>query len=115
MCAAEAAFDRAAEYAAGGRHHRHLSDQQLAAKWVAAFKKTAKWPRAPKLRKAESELSSEFRLRRASPPRHEVREDIERMVASLVADLEFLGRDCPAALEELTAAITRRIAPRYQA
>jgi hypothetical protein len=101
--------DRTADYANRGRAYKHLTDQQLTEKWVAAFRHLAEAPRDSRRRALESDLSAEFKLRDIKPPHDQVYAEIKRITSSLVSWIEAMKRNEPERFEQINEQIERDI------
>src|SRR3981081_3517438 len=89
------AMNKLAAYAARGRSHRNLSEQQLTDAWKQAFKNLASDPRVYEARAAENDLASEFNLRGLDPPYDQVKDDVERYMSAAATAAEDLRKDAP--------------------
>lgn len=87
------AMNKLAAYAARGRSHRTLSEQQLTDAWKQAFKNVANDPHIYEARAAENDLASEFQLRGLDPPYDEVKDDVQRFMSAAEAVAEDLRKD----------------------
>jgi hypothetical protein len=87
------AMNKLAAYAACGRSHRTLSEQQLTDAWKQAFKNVANDPHIYEARAAENDLASEFQLRGLDPPYDEVKDDVQRFMSVAEAVAEELRKD----------------------
>ena len=76
------AMNKLAAYAARGRSHRNLSEQQLTDAWKQAFKNLANDPRVYEARAAENDLTCEFKLRGLDPPYDQVCREVPQAVVS---------------------------------
>jgi len=98
---ASQATDRLAGYAARGRKHQNLSDDDLTKAWVDAFRSMAGDPSDSDRRTIEDDFKFEFSLRGESPPYDAIREEFERYVASVDRYLEKLKVEDPLLVEEI--------------
>ena len=87
------AMNKLAAYAAGGRSHKNLSEQQLTDAWKQAFKNVANDPRVYEARAAENDLACEFKLRGLDPPYDQVKDDVERYMSAAETAAEDLRKD----------------------
>src|SRR3982074_3649356 len=76
------AMNKLAAYAAGGRSHKNLSEQQLTDPRKQAFKNLANDPRVYEARARENSLACEFKLRGLDPPYDKVKDDVERYMSA---------------------------------
>lgn len=100
------ATDKVAAYAARGRKHEHLGDEELMIAWRAAFKHMADDVRDYERRAAEDDFKAEFVLRKKEPPYDLVRDDFERYIAETDRAIEELKADDPARYEEMDREIS---------
>jgi hypothetical protein len=72
-----------ADYAERGRKHAALSEGELTAAWVQAFRNFAQDIHDQELRAAPTDYSAEFRLRGKEPPHDLVRDDLQVVTDSI--------------------------------
>jgi hypothetical protein len=72
-----------ADYAERGRKHAALSDGELTAAWVQAFRNFAQDFHNEELQAAPTDYSAEFRLRGLEPPHDLVSDDLQLITDSL--------------------------------
>lgn len=77
--------DCTADYLTRGRKYRTLSDAELSAKWVEAYRAWAYDTSNPDALTAENDLQAEFNLRSIDPPFDLVRDE-QKKVAAEVAE-----------------------------
>lgn len=77
-------IDCTANYLTRGRKHRSLSDAELGAKWVEAYRSWANDTSNPEALIAENDLQAEFDLRRLDPPVDLVRDERTKLFAKVV-------------------------------
>src|SRR3979411_48482 len=87
------AMNKLAAYAARGRSHKNLSEQQLTDAWKQAFKNVANDPRVYEARAAENDLASEFKMRGLHAPHEQEKDDVERFMSAVEAAVEALRKD----------------------
>jgi hypothetical protein len=87
------AMNKLAAYAARGRLHKNLSEQQLKDAWKQALKNVANNPRVYEARSAENDLGSELKLRGLEPPYEEAKNDFKRFTSAVIAMAEDLRKD----------------------
>jgi hypothetical protein len=85
--------DATANYAARGRKHRDMSDDDLSAAWVSSFTDVARDFTNPHLWSIQSDLAAEYGLRAVEPPYQLVAADRIRLVTSMEKMAKSLGAD----------------------
>jgi hypothetical protein len=95
-------IDHIADYASRGRSHKRLTDDQLSAKWIAAFRNFADDRNDRGRRAIEMDLKAEFQLRNTEPPYDLVKPEIDRVVEDISSDFEKMKRDDPDAVDEMS-------------
>src|SRR3979409_1470729 len=86
------AMNKLAAYAARGRSHKNLSEQQLTDAWKQAFKNVANDPRVYEARAAENDLACEFKLLCLDPPYDQVKDDVELYMSAAEVAAEDLKK-----------------------
>ena len=95
-------IDHIADYASRGRSHKRLTDDQLSAKWIAAFRNFADDRNDRGRRAIEMDLKAEFHLRNIEPPYDLVKPEIVRVVEDMSSNFEKMKRDDPDAVDEMS-------------
>lgn len=98
---ASKATDGLADYAARGRKHQHLTDDELLNAWRKAFAHMADDVRDYGRRAATDDLKSEFILRKKEPPYDLIRAEFERYIAETNRAIEELEANDPAQFEKM--------------
>ena len=99
------AADKATDYAARGRKHKNLTDEQLTTAWQTAFKNTADDVRDCARRALEEDLKSEFVLRGQAVSFASMRDILERYNAETYRAIDEFRENDPALVEEITRKI----------
>jgi len=95
-------IDHIADYASRGRFHKRLTDDQLSATWIAAFRSFAD-DRSDRGRRAiEMDLKAEFQLRNMEPSYDLVKPEIDQVVEDMSSDFAKMKRDDPDAVDEMS-------------
>jgi hypothetical protein len=102
---ASEAADQVADYAARGRKHKNLTDEQLTTAWQTAFKSTADDVRDGARRAVEADLKSEFVLRGQAVPFASIRDVLERYNAETYRAIDAFRENDPALFEEISRKI----------
>lgn len=95
------AVDATADYATRGRKHAGLSDSDLKAQWVTAFRNLADNFRNAESWQAESDLTSEFSLRGQDAPFDEVMDAMKKLSDGMKAVIDAQEGDERAGQKEL--------------
>ena len=95
-------IDHIADYASRGRFHKRLTDDQLSATWIAAFRNFADDRNDRGRRAIEMDLKAEFQLRNMEPPYDLVKPEIDRVVEDMSSDFAKMKRDDPDAVDEMS-------------
>ena len=93
--------DQAADYATKGRKHQRLTDDELTAAWLFAFKCMAEDLRDKHRLDEYSDLRSEMTLRGREPPYQLVRAEFDKCIAETVASIEQIERENPVKFDQL--------------
>ncbi len=93
--------DQAADYATKGRKHQRLTDDELTAAWLFAFKCMAEDLRDKHRLDEYSDLRSEMTLRGREPPYQLVRAEFDKCIAETVASIEKIERENPVKFDQL--------------
>jgi hypothetical protein len=93
--------NRTADYASRGRKHAGLSDDELKAKWVDAFRNLAGDFINSEWWQIESDLLSEFTLRAVEAPFDLVKDDLQKLSDGLNAAIKSGAGDERAGEESL--------------
>ena len=101
--------DRIAAYARAGRKYASLSMEHLNLAWVATFRKMAENAADPNIRELHNDYDSEMSLRRAEPPFHLVKEEVESFCAAVDELAAGLKANHPDRIDEINAEIERDI------
>ena len=84
------------------RFHKRLTDDQLSATWIAAFRSFAD-DRSDRGRRAiEMDLKAEFQLRNMEPSYDLVKPEIDQVVEDMSSDFAKMKRDDPDAVDEMS-------------
>jgi hypothetical protein len=97
--------DRIADYAARGRKHQRLTDDELTAAWVAAFRGMADNVADHKWRDEEEDAKSEMLLRNREPPYGLVKAEFDKFIAETSRAIEDLERNDPVRFAEMNREI----------
>jgi hypothetical protein len=101
--------DKVADYAARGRKHRHLSAEDLAIAWKAAFRFMVDDVCSYERRSVEEDLKSEFLLRKSTPPYDFVRDDMVRYFAEVDRVIQALKDEDPAQYEAMSRGVAQEL------
>jgi hypothetical protein len=99
------AADKVADYAARGRKHKKLTDEQLTTAWQTAFKNMTDDVRDCARRAVQEDLKSEFVLRGQAVPFASIRDIFERNNAETYRAINEFRENDPAVFEEITRKI----------
>jgi hypothetical protein len=100
------AADQVAGYAARGRKHKNLTDEQLTTAWQTAFKNMADDVRDCARRAVEQDLKSEFVLRGQAVPFASIRDILECYIAETNRAIDEFRENDPAIFEEISRKIS---------
>jgi hypothetical protein len=102
---ASEAADRLADYAARGRKHKNLNDQQLISAWQTAFRNLADDVRDCARRAAEEDFKSEFVLRGQAVPFGSIPDVFARFLAETDRAINDFRENDPGGFEETSRKI----------
>jgi hypothetical protein len=102
---ASEAADRLADYAARGRKHQNLTDDQLTAAWQSAFRNLADDVRDCARRAAEEDFKSEFVLRGQSVPFGSIPDVFQRFIAETDRAINEYRENDPGGFDETSRKI----------
>jgi DNA polymerase II large subunit len=85
--------ERTRRYVHEGRRFKSVTDDDLRAKWIAAFKERSANPLHPELGKRSEDLQAEMEIRKIEPPSDEVKAEAEAFIAHVRRGMEHLNAE----------------------